>query len=163
MTRTYPRVLATGQAASKPTKRKEVEVFYGTAITTAAVGSRSVGERSHGPGEVHPGFCLSFGVLSFKPVRTAGDPNDKDRSAGLRRKMARRHELRDDLVCERAARKSRLRLSFRATRRPLPAKSWKQDNSAVVGTEEGAGEVDAGGALKLLAITLVEHRDVCWN
>jgi hypothetical protein len=28
-------------------------------------------------------------------------------------------------------------------------KVWNQDNSAVVGTEEGAGEVDAGGAIKL--------------
>jgi hypothetical protein len=47
-------VLAIGQAASKHTKRKEVEVSYGTEITTAAVWSRSVEERSHGPGGVPP-------------------------------------------------------------------------------------------------------------
>jgi hypothetical protein len=122
-----------------------------TADTTAAVESLSVEERPPWSGEVHAGFRLSFGVLSVRRVRTAPKEN------------ARRHELGDDLVCEGAAKKSGLRLSFRAARRALPAKSGNHDYSAVVGTEDGAGEVDAGGAHKLLAITLVEHRDVCWN
>jgi hypothetical protein len=95
-------------------------------------------------------------------VRTAGDPNDKDRSAGLRRKMARRHELRNDLVCERAANKIPIEVVVSGSKASFARKVWKQDNSAVVGTED-ASEVDAGGALKFLAITLEEHRDVCWN
>ena len=71
--------------------------------------------------------------------------------------------MREALVLRKGHKKSRLRLSFRAARRPLRAKSGNEDNSAVVVTEEGAGEVDAGGAITLLAITQVEHRDVCWN